>query len=509
MAMPQELEIIDHTIRIFLLKNLAMDVASVEDGLQELDSALQPELTRYGYSLKTISGNKSFTDELSAALAVTGRIIPMKSGASGHSILQFHSYASRTIPMKSGASGPVPALSLDDPAMVEMLDDNDEKVKILCHLRVLVKTLPNLESKLRYLKKTGQFTGGRFPVMLEYSRANTGRFSGGNGFNIQNMPSPANSSGLLKSLAIKIRSSILAPPGKILVASDASQIEARILAFVSGQHDLHKAFAEGRDIYSEFASSIFNISVKKVPGDNPDAPRMQKLRGVGKTAILGLGYGMGKEMFIQKMTSSPDIKPLFDDGTLSKAACCQIVNAYRRKYGRIKQFWSEAENAFISAAYGISASIGILRFESENSGVRIVLPSGRKIIYNDVRVTGPYSRKVKTLDNDGNSIYMEISSYDITYAGGAKAIYSGKIVENIVQAVARDILVDAILRLEQQGWPVYLHIHDEIICAVPESQREACQEAMIAAWRTVPQWIPGLVLDAECKTGSNMLELKE
>ncbi|OGV52924.1 MAG: hypothetical protein A2017_09245 [Lentisphaerae bacterium GWF2_44_16] len=485
-SIPQELDIINHTIKLFLGKNLEIDITEVKEGIKKLDKYISGELNHSGYTAEGISGNKSFMELLSNALAVTGR----------------------QVLMKDGKKGLIPALSMDDTPMQELLNDDDDKVKELSRLRILIKTVPNLKSKLQYLENIHRHTGGSFPIALKYCKAITGRFAGSNGFNIQNMPSPANAEGIMKILAKRIRAALKAPADKVFIAADASQIEARVLAFISGQDDLHAAFAEGRDIYSEFAGAIFNTSVMKMPGNSPEAIKMKKLRGVGKTAILGLGYGMGKETFIDKMQSSPDTKSLFDDGTLTKAICCKTVSAYRQKYGKIKQFWKDAEDAFISAANGVSTTLGLLKFESTDNDVHIVLPSGRKIIYSDVKIDGPISKKVDTLDDEGNAVSMEISSCDISYATAKKFVYSGKAVENIIQAIARDILVNAILRLEQDSWPVYLHIHDEIICAVPEDRVKECQAAMLCAWRNIPTWVKGLVLDAETKTGRNMLELK-
>ncbi|MCX6984124.1 MAG: DNA polymerase [Lentisphaerae bacterium] len=474
-----EFWIMEHTIKMFLERSFSIDIEPSQNALREVDEHLNKELSDAGYTHAQISGNKTFVELLFAALASTGRVVPMKPGK----------------------KGPIPAISVDDEAMQELLDDLDQQVKVLAGLRILVKSIPNIKSKLEYLITAAALTGGHFPPLIEYHKAGPGRFAGGNGFNIQNMADPDKTSSEICRVAAG------APYGYTLVACDACQIEARILSYVSGQLDLHAEFAGKSDVYSEFASGVFGEKVMKTKGTSPTELRMNALRNVGKTAILGLGYSMGPERFIDSMKESLDGRNLFDNGVLTDTICRKIVSAYRKKYSWIKKFWGNCEEAFISAAEGTDNSLGeYLYFSCDADTVYIKLPSGRKLVYPDVVISEPRKKLIEYLDEFDDLKSFEICKPEITYGNNVN-LYGGKITENIVQAIARDLLVDVIFRLETAGYPVICHIHDEVICYVKEAEANKCLERMICEWRRIPAWISGLVLDAEGTTGNNFGEI--
>jgi len=388
------------------------------------------------------------------------------------------------------------------------MHDSDQQVKKLAGLRILIASIPNIKSKLEYLISTAALTGGLFPVLLEYHKAGPGRFAGGNGFNVQNMADPGKASSMICKLAATgTRQAIMVPAGYVFVGCDACQIEARILARVSGQMDLHAEFAAKKDVYSEFASGVFGEPVAKSKAITPEALRMNSLRNVGKTAILGLGYSMGSERFIASLKESPDGKSLFDSGVLTDNICRKIVFSYRAKYPQIKSFWQQCEDCFIAAAGGQSIALTeTINLFSDGSTVYIRLPSGRKLVYPDVIVSEPRKKIIEYIDENGELKSFESYKPDITYGNHVK-LYGGKITENIIQAIGRDILVDVIYRLETTGYPVVCHIHDEAICLVKEANAGDCLGAMISEWRTTPAWISGLVLDAEGLIGKNFSEI--
>ena len=471
-----EFWVMAHTIRMFVSRPFLVDSNIAGNALVKVDEHLDAELSAAGYNQSQLSGNKTFYDLLSTALAKSGR----------------------TVPTKEGKKGKIPAISGDDEPMQLLTQDSDPQVAKLAELRLLVKSIPNIKSKLEYLVSTSKLTGGCFPALLEYHKASTGRFAGGNGFNIQNMADSGKAtSEVCRAAATGTGKSIKAPAGHSLVACDACQIEARILSFVAGEQDLHRAFAGGQDVYSEFVSNVFGEKVMKSKGTSPEELRMKALRNVGKTAILGLGYSMGADRFIASMKESQDGRNLFETGILNETICRRIVSSYRSKYPEIKKFWRKCEDAFISAAEGESCSPAKdLYFFPEGDTVYITLPSGRKLVYPCVRLSAPEKKTVEYTDESGEKRSFEAERRNISYGNNVN-LYGGKITENIVQAIARDILVDVIFRLEQKSWPVILHIHDEIICHVPSDRAVECLDAMTAEWRRTPEWIEGLVLDAE------------
>ena len=166
------------------------------------------------------------------------------------------------------------AFAKTDQGFLDLLEKGTPKVQALCHARLGIKSTIE-ETRTENL--IGVSHRGKLPIMLNYYGAHTGRFSGGDKLNLQNLPRNG-----------AIRSALTAPVGHKLIACDSSQIEARVLAHLAGQDDLVEAFRQGRDVYSEFASDVYGRKITKE----------DKLeRFVGKTCILGLGYGMGAEKF--------------------------------------------------------------------------------------------------------------------------------------------------------------------------------------------------------------------
>lgn len=256
---PEELQIINHTIKCFLNSPLLIDTPVVLKARQALGDGITPAILPY--TLGELRSNPSFIK-----------------------ILQHVSGGKVDVLMKPGANGDVPALAKDDKFMKGLLCHENPEVKALAEKRLLAQSFPAFQKRLDYLYGTAGLTNGVMPVYLSYARAISGRFSGGNRCNIQNLPIPERlGNQLLKDAAMSIRKALHAPKGYVLVAVDACQIEARILAWITGEKILCDAFAAGKDIYSEFASATFNEHVEKAYGDTPEAKRMNGLRTVGKT----------------------------------------------------------------------------------------------------------------------------------------------------------------------------------------------------------------------------------
>jgi len=154
------------------------------------------------------------------------------------------------------------ALAKGDRAREELILDDDLIVRHLVEAMVALGSADDLRVRLNHLEQATKLMNGYCPFLLSYHRANTGRFAGGDGFNIQNLKKVVGSA-IDAELATGVRGAISAPPGYMLVSGDASQIEARILAYVAGQSDLHQAFADGNDVYSTFASAQFHCEVRK------------------------------------------------------------------------------------------------------------------------------------------------------------------------------------------------------------------------------------------------------
>jgi DNA polymerase bacteriophage-type len=462
-----ELAIQMHTVRLFTERSVRVDV----EGIAELESAVLEETRQAheaaGVTPEITASDKLFVERLECSLAMS----------------------QRSVPLKQGKKGMIPATAKDDLAMQQLLTDSDPVVAALARARVAKKSQDQKLARLGTLRRIAAATGGVLPPYLAYCGGRTGRFSGGDGFNIQNLSR--------NGLGGQIRGLLKARPGHVLVIADLSQIEARITAWCAGQHEMLEAFRAGRDLYSEFASQTFGREVRK-PRDT-DQPHVKQeltaLRQVGKAAVLGLGFGQGALRFLEALQAAPETAELFATGQLNPRACREIVDRYRSGYPEIQRFWRELEDAAGASVNGGSASVGPLRLERQGETTLLWLPSGRALRYPDLRLE-VIARSIKYLDRNGIVQEFTPEGHSLTY-GGDTSLYGAKLCENIVQAMARDLLVEAILRMEQRGLRVLFHVHDEVIIEVPAVAADPARLLVEYELKQVPGWAEGLPVMCE------------
>lgn len=260
-----------------------------------------------------------------------------------------------------------------------------------------------------------------------------------------------------------------------LYVCDFAGIEARVLAWMADQMDLCEFFVTGADIYVDMAASIY-----KKPADQIDKVE----RAVGKQAILGLGFGMGSEKFMGTVRDKVGLE-------ISPEFAQDVVTAYRNKYRKIRNFWYATEDAAKAAMATDGATKHVLKtaWRREGFWLKCCLPSGRKFCYpkpNTKMVT-----KFGKLQPE-----LRYSTTDpVTRQWGPVGTYSGKLVENLVQATGRDLLVDAMFRLEKAGYTIICTIHDEIVCQ--RLDRRGSIEEVEQLMKVVPQWAEGCPVDVE------------
>lgn len=277
-----------------------------------------------------------------------------------------------------------------------------------------------------------------------------------------------------------LRSMLTAAPGHELIAADFSAIEARVLAWLAGQNDLVELFARGEDVYKYAAAKLYGIpisEVKKFPH-----------RQTGKFQILGCGYGMGakKAVSAAKTVYGLDLTP-----ELAKT----IVDNYRAENGEVVRFWYDTEAACIEAVQhpGRVVSFGAadrLRAVVSRGYLYVVLPSGRPLLY-----AAPHLAE-RQMPWGGTKEALHFKGVDpFTKQWGVLSAYGGLLVENIVQAVSRDLMAEAMLSLEHNGYLPVLSVHDEVVCEVPEGfgTVEEFEQLMSA----VPTWATGCPVAAE------------
>jgi DNA polymerase I-like protein with 3'-5' exonuclease and polymerase domains len=344
------------------------------------------------------------------------------------------------------------AFSKNDEAFKELENHPDERVQALVAARIGTKS--TLEET-----RTERFIGiakrGTMPVPLRYYAAHTGRWGGDDKLNLQNIPR--------KSL---LKKAIEPPEGHIIINADSSQIEARTVAWLAGELELVEAFDKGEDVYKIMASAIYGKSIE----DITDSERF-----VGKTTILGAGYGMGAEKFKTQLKVFKVDLPLTE--------CQRIISVYREKYSKIAALWKEAQNAIKAIAQGATTVVGTQPQALSVVEGGFLLPSGLLISYPDLQV-------------DGDNQY--------TYASrrGRIKIYGGKAVENFTQGIARCAIGEQMLRVSHK-YKVALTVHDSIVLVVKKEEQEEALKYVQTTMRWRPKWCITLPLNCEVEYGDS------
>lgn len=347
-----------------------------------------------------------------------------------------------------------------------------------------------------------------------------------------------------KLTASTVRSCIIPEAGHKFVVADYSNVEGRGLAWLAGEDDLIEVFVNGVDVYKKLASTVFNVAYEAVTKDQ---------RQIAKAMVLGLGYAGGVGAFvtfaknlgldlndmtrtldgtfpdhiwaatargyewarIQEAKRPPrpgekDDRPSYILDKKVWRTCDALKRMYREANPAIVQFWRDIEDAamaairnpgkeFTAGPRGVKFSRNV---ETDNNGnkvagwwLRMTLPSGRVMSYPGVGLSVS-----KETDEDGKvSTNVRIKyqgENQLTRQWGFQYTYSGKLVENCTQALCRDLLANALLNVEANGYPIVLHVHDEIICETPDSPEYNVAE-LERLMCELPDWAEGFPLVAE------------
>ncbi len=267
-----------------------------------------------------------------------------------------------------------------------------------------------------------------------------------------------------------IRTAFIPMEGCRYVVADFSAIEARVLAWLSGEQWRLEVFATHGKIYEASASAMFHVPIKEVTKGSP-------LRHKGKISELALGYGGAAGALISMGALDMGIK---------EEELSTLVSTWRKANPHITQFWWEVDKAAIQAVTEKKRTqAGRIVFEYRSGILFVILPSGRKLSYVKPRMEmNQFDRRGLTYEGIGeNKKWCRIETY------------GPKLVENIVQGTARDLLAEAMLRVDQAGYEIVMHCHDEIIAEVPEV--EGSVEELCRLMAVPPVWADGLPLRAD------------
>ena len=450
-----ELELAAWTRNLFIKPVLSFSVDRARVLKGQMQDEVQKVLDRVDRTEKQIRSEAQFTEDLRLAMD------PEEP------------------PFKQGKLKQLLAIAKTDPGYSYLLNHPREEVRHLMEARVGAKSWPIHIKRIERLRQMHRAAGDRLPIPLKYHGAHTGRWSGEEKINPQNLTARGH------ELAVQTRTLIEAPEGYVLCITDQSQIEARVLDWLAEQNDMLRAFKEGRQIYCDFASKLCGHFVRKPK--KTDSEVVAKWHGnyrmLGKVGILGAGYGMGKDRCLEYASNTYKIN-------LTIGEADAIIKLYRRTHSMVVLFWEKVERAFRMAtqtgqAYELTYG---LRFFRDGNATMIQLPSGRQLHYIGAKVEGTTRRPQLTMKNPR--------------AHGDKKIHvwGGALTENIVQAVSRDLLAVSILRIENElGLRIPMTVHDDISVMVPEDEIAVYQPQIEEIACDPPAWAERLPIAVESK----------
>lgn len=440
----EELRLIDQHIRMFTEPVLRLNKDKLTEYLDGVRKRKEELLSRTEFDKARLSSNVQFA----LVLEELGVDPPMKT--------------SKT------TGKPAFAFAKTDPELKALLEHPDERVQAAVAARLGTKS--TLEETRTQTFIDIATRNPLLPVPLKYSYARTKRSAGGEGINLQNLPSRGGTG---------LKACIEAPAGYVLIDCDSSNIEARVLAWLAGQDDLVTDFANSVDVYCKMASKIYGRPITK---------ENERERFVGKTVTLGCGYQTGAfKLQATLKTANPPMD-------LDIEECERIIDIYRNSNPKIKRLWYEGDLCIESMHANKSRWFGregVALIEGKN-GVK--LPSGLYVSYPQLHRTV-----------DLNTQRQKWAYKDDT---GVVDIYGGKFTENIVQALARIIVMSQLLRISKK-LKVALTVHDSIIALARENERDEARAYVESCMRWLPAWAQGLPINCESKWGYNYGDMKK
>jgi len=433
-----EMKLIDATLRMFVEPKLVLDAPLLREYVVEVRETQEALLAAVNVDRAQFMSNKQFAELLREYGVEPPTKISLTTGKETY------------------------AFAKTDEDFKRLMEEHpDPRVNALVAARLGVKSTIEETRAERFLQMSNR---GAFPVPLRYYGAHSGRWSGQDKVNLQNLPARDPTKNTLKR-AIK------APPGHVIIDCDSSQIEARTLAWLAGQMDLVDAFANKQDVYRLMAAQIYGVAPDQVD---------KTQRQVGKTVILGAGYGVGHAKLRLFLKTGAKVE-------VSEEEAKRIIDTYRRTYYRIPELWKRADTALAMLAAQMPMPVDAQQLVHVVPGKGLSLPSGLHIQYPDLR---------QFADEEGQL------RWHYTSRGRIVAVYGGKCVENFTQAVARCVVGEQMLRIAKRYTPV-LTVHDAVACIAPEEEAEEAQRYVeeCMSWR--PRWAGTLPLACEAGRGAS------
>lgn len=449
----KELLLSDMTARMICYPKFHCDTDLLQRTLVEAEKIKQEQLLKAVDSLNVLTVEEALTELQSAqkfadALRTLGVTPPTK------------------ISPRTGKE--TYAFAKTDEEFTALLEHPEESVQVLVAARLGVKSTL-LETRLATMKRCAAVMNGAMPVPLAYHSATTGRW-GGRVWNPQNLPRiPRDKQGnIVPKLTNALRMSLIAPPGHKVVTSDLSGIELRVNHYLWNVYTTMTLYRDDpeADLYRSFAAKMYTKQPQDVSKDE---------RQLAKVAQLGLGFGAGAVTFqrVAKMMGGIDLD-------LEQAR--SVTYAWRESYVDIVNGWNECQKAVAALHRGYYFEVdtrGLVRVEN---GV-VMLPSGRVLYYPKLEQGRDDAGKVQYSYGEGKN---------------KSKLYGGLMCENLVQAIARDVIAEAALNIQSKtGYAPAHTVHDELVYVVPEREAAGHLASINEIMRTPPTWLPDIVLWSE------------
>lgn len=442
--------VMDWTIRTFVRPQLRLNAEKLDIAAKEEAERRRRIFDEIGIPKETFSSNQKFA----CLLNERGYDVPTKTSP------------------RTGLA--IPALALGDVSFNDLAATENSELKALCEARIAAKStlLETRSAKLARIGKTGAW-----PFDVEFSGATqTHRFSGGSGAggNPQNFTACRDKKGHAAGHNCPgiLRTCVEAPEGYRIIVGDFSNIEMRLVAYLSKDPGLVQGIETGKDLYCDFASAFYGRLIMK---ENTAERRF------GKTAMLGLQYGMGAKKFRNtvRLQTGQDI---------SKEDAERAVNLYRRRYYRVPKLWDKLQSFIPKMAAGESVRTDLPVVVDKCA---LILPSGLKIRYSNLRIGG---KGQKGRDEWVFDVWKKKTGSETV------KLYGGKVLENISQALAGELCKQVLV---QFGDKCVGQVHDELHLLEKTGLAHITAGKLKAAMETAPSWLPEIRLEAEVHIGTN------
>lgn len=483
----QDYAILDNDLNFDVFAKLIPEFPWSERRIMDLvlRCAIEPRFHCDGAMLeKHVEGLKGEKEMLLAKVALTTGGVSADLMSSAKFKLQLESLGV-AVEMKMSPTGRlVPAFAKTDEFMEELKNHEDARVQVLAAARLGLKSTIEETRAAKMARIAGLqwwsyrdgnprlYSGGTMPIPLGYGVTHTGRLNGTWGMNMQNLPTDRGSKG--KS---KLRKALCAPPNHQVVKADLGQIECRVAGWLCGAHNLLLQFRNKQDPYAILATAIFGFVVDR---------KVHKTEGfIGKTGVLGLGYGCGPDKFYDMVLKLARLLGV-DLGTMwTKALAEQAVKTYRSLYSAIANGWRRLDSIIdMSLLGGMTSKFGPCTI----SRGKVALPNGLFLNY------------------DNPSVDPVTLEKTFGYGKTRHKIYGAKFLENITQALSRIIVMNAALRihdrLRRTNWSRFvLQAHDELVFIIPDEFVEDAKKIIHEEMTRPPTWARDIPLTCDIQSG--------